>query len=69
MAQAGVTGDPDKLEAERVAIRDQLAVMKNFPALEGSISFGPDGDALKPVYVLEIDNGAWRFLGVQQVGG
>ena len=69
MEQAGVTGDPDRLEAERVAIRDQLAAMKDFPALEGSISFGPDGDALKPVYVLEIEDGAWRFLGVQQVGG
>ena len=65
MAQAGVTGDPDELEAERVAIRDRLAAMKDFPALEGSISFGPDGDALKPVYVLEIEDGGWRFLGVQ----
>ena len=67
MEQAGVTGDPDQIEAERAAIRDQLAAMKDFPALEGSISFGPDGDALKPVYVLEIEDGAWRLLGVQQV--
>ena len=65
MEQAGVTGDPDELEAERVAIRDRLAAMKDFPALAGSISFGPDGDALKPVYVLEIEDGGWRFLGVQ----
>ena len=69
MEQAGVTGDPDKLEAERAAIRDRLAAMKDFPALEGSISFGPDGDALKPVYVLEIDDGKWRLLGIQQVQG
>ena len=65
MEQAGVTGDPDELEAERVALRDRLAAMKDFPALAGSISFGPDGDALKPVYVLEIEDGGWRFLGVQ----
>ena len=69
MEQAGVTGDPDKLEAERTAIRDRLAAMKDFPALEGSISFGPDGDALKPVYVLKIDDGKWRLLGIQQVQG
>ena len=67
MEQAGVTGDPDKLQAERAAIRDRLAVMQDFPALEGAISFGPDGDALKPVYVLEIADGEWRLLGIQQV--
>ena len=69
MEQAGVTGNPDRLEAERAAIRDRLAAMKDFPALEGSISFGPDGDALKPVYVIEIDDGKWRLLGIQQVQG
>ncbi|MDD9857546.1 MAG: ABC transporter substrate-binding protein [Gammaproteobacteria bacterium] len=62
MEQAGVTGDADKLEAERAAIRDELAAMKNFPALEGPISFGADGDALKPVYVLEINDGEWKLL-------
>ena len=67
MEEAGVTGDPDKLEAERTAIRDQLATMKDFQALEGSISFGPDGDALKPVYVVEIDSGQWQLLGTHQV--
>ena len=67
MEQAGVTGDPDKLEAERAAIRDQLAAMKDFPSIEGAISFGPDGDALKPVYVVEIHEGKWRLLGVQEV--
>ena len=60
-----MTGDPDEPEAERVAIRDRLAAMKDFPALEGSISFGPDGGALKPVHVLDIEDGGWRFLGVQ----
>ena len=67
MEQAGVTGDPDELEAERAAIRDQLAAMRDFPALEGAISFGPDGDALKPVYVVELADGKWRLLGVKQV--
>lgn len=62
MRQAGVTGAPGKLAAERAAIRDELAAMKNFPALEGPISFGADGDALKPVYVLEINAGDWKLL-------
>jgi len=39
-----------------------LAAMENFPALEGPISFGADGDALKPVYVQEINRGEWKLL-------
>ena len=65
MEQANVTGDPGKLEDERAAIRDHLAAMRNFPALEGEISFGPDGDALKPVYIVEIRDGEWNLLGAQ----
>jgi len=32
---AKMAGDPDKLAAERTAIRDELRKMKDFPALEG----------------------------------
>ena len=31
-------------------------------ALEGSISFGEDNDALKPVYVQEVRDGKWVLL-------
>jgi branched-chain amino acid transport system substrate-binding protein len=62
MKKANVTGDPSKLAAERSAIRDELRKMKNFPALEGPISFGKDGDALKPVYIIEMQDGKWRLL-------
>jgi len=62
MREAKVTGDPGKLAAERTAIRDALRGMKNFPALEGAISFGADNDALKPVYVQEIRDGKWALL-------
>jgi len=68
MEQAGVTGDPDKLAAERTAIRDKLQGMKNFPALEGPISFGPDGDALKPVYILEMKDGKWTLVDSHPAG-
>jgi branched-chain amino acid transport system substrate-binding protein len=63
MRQANVTGDPSKLAAERTAIKDELRKMKNFPALEGAISFGSNGDALKPVYVIQLQDGKWTLIG------
>ena len=62
MREGKVTGDPGKLAAERTAIRDALRRMRDFPALEGAISFGSDNDALKPVYVQEIRDGKWVLL-------
>jgi len=62
MKNAGITGNPAKLAEERTAMVDGLNALKNFPALEGAISFGKNGDALKPVYVLEIKDGAWSLL-------
>ena len=40
MKAAKMTGDSANLAAERSAIRDQLRQIKEFPALEGAISFG-----------------------------
>jgi branched-chain amino acid transport system substrate-binding protein len=62
MKAAKVTGDPAKLAEERTAIRDELRKMKDFPALEGPISFGANGDALKPVYVIEMQDGKWNLI-------
>ena len=62
MKEGKVTGDPKRLAEERTAIRDALKRMKDFPALEGEISFGADNDALKPVYVQEIRDGKWTLL-------
>jgi branched-chain amino acid transport system substrate-binding protein len=62
MKAAKVTGDPTKLAAERTAIRDEIKKMKDFPALEGPISFGDNGDALKPVYVIEMKDSKWNLL-------
>ena len=56
-----MTGDKAKLAAERTAIRDEVAKLKDFEALEGKISF-VEGDAVKPVYVLEIKDGNWTLL-------
>jgi len=66
--EAKVTGDPGKLAAERAAIRDALRAMKSYPALEGPISFGQNGDALKPVYVIEMQGGRWYLIGTHPAG-
>ncbi|MBI4292609.1 MAG: ABC transporter substrate-binding protein [Betaproteobacteria bacterium] len=62
MKESKVTGEPKRLAEERTAIRQALGRMKNFPALEGAISFGPDNDALKPAYIIEARNGKWTLL-------
>jgi branched-chain amino acid transport system substrate-binding protein len=62
MREAGITGEPRRLAEERTAIRDALKRLKNFPALEGSVSFGADNDALKPVYVQEVRDSRWVLL-------
>jgi branched-chain amino acid transport system substrate-binding protein len=66
--QANVTGDPAKLAAERTAIRDSLREMKAYPALEGPIAFGKNGDALKSVYVIEMKGGKWNLIGTHPAG-
>jgi branched-chain amino acid transport system substrate-binding protein len=68
MKEAKVTGDTAKLAAERSAIRDTLRAMKGYPALEGPISFGQNGDALKPVYVIEMQGGRWNLIGTHPAG-
>jgi branched-chain amino acid transport system substrate-binding protein len=68
MEQTGITGAAAKLADERAALRDKLRTMKNFPALEGPISFGSDGDALKPVYILEMKDGKWTLVDSHPAG-
>lgn len=62
MKTANVTGNPANVAAERTGIRDAIRAMKDFPALEGPISFGANGDALKPVYVIELNDGKWNLI-------
>ncbi len=68
MKEAKVSGDTAKLAAERTAIRDTLRAMKPHPALEGPISFGKNGDALKPVYIIEMQGGRWNLIGTHPAG-
>jgi branched-chain amino acid transport system substrate-binding protein len=62
MKDGKISGDPKRLAEDRTAIRGALKRMKNFPALEGSVSFGEDNDALKPVYIQEVRDGKWVLL-------
>jgi branched-chain amino acid transport system substrate-binding protein len=68
MKEAKVTGDAANLATERRAIRDTLRAMKSYPALEGPISFGQNGDALKPVYIIEMQGGRWSLIGSHPAG-
>jgi branched-chain amino acid transport system substrate-binding protein len=68
LKETKATGDAGKLATERSAIRDALRAMKDYPALEGPISFGKNGDALKPVYVIEMQGGRWNLIGTHPAG-
>jgi len=68
MKEGKVTGDPAKLAVERTAIRDVLRAMPPYPALEGPISFGKNGDALKPVYIIEMQDGKWNLIASHAAG-
>jgi branched-chain amino acid transport system substrate-binding protein len=62
MKERKITGDASNLAAERTEIRDFLRSMPPFPALEGPVSFGKNGDALKPVYIIEMQDGKWNLI-------
>jgi branched-chain amino acid transport system substrate-binding protein len=64
MRRAQVTGDAAKVAQERKAVRDEIAKLKDFPALEGQLTMGPKGDMQKGVYVIEAQGGAWKLVEV-----
>ncbi len=56
---SGVTNEPKDLDKDREKIMKGLAELKDFPGLGLKISIGPDGDARKLSYVLQVKNGRW----------
>jgi branched-chain amino acid transport system substrate-binding protein len=58
--QAGVTGKPEDLDADRAKIRDYMAKLTGFAGLGGPIGFNDDGDAIKAFYIVQGQNGAWQ---------
>jgi branched-chain amino acid transport system substrate-binding protein len=69
--KAGITGNPENLEADRTKIRDYMANLKGFDGFGGPIHFGPDGDAVKTFFIVQGQNGAWetKVSGCSAEGG
>jgi branched-chain amino acid transport system substrate-binding protein len=56
MKKANVTGDKDKVAAERLAIRDILEKMEPLEGVLGAVNFSADHDARMPIYIIEVRN-------------
>jgi branched-chain amino acid transport system substrate-binding protein len=64
MRRAQVTGNRNRLQAERAAIRDELRNLRNVETIEGTLArFTDGGDALKTTYVLEVRDGNFALVG------
>ena len=61
MEAAKVTGDPDKVEAERTAIRDTLGKL-TYEGVTGKICFESTGDAQLAGYVMTMKDKKWELL-------
>lgn len=61
MEAADVSGEADKLAAERTAIRDELATLVH-EGVSGRICFDKNGDAELPAYIVEINDGATSLV-------
>src|SRR5690606_10830699 len=42
---------------DRAKIRDGITALRDFPGVTGLTSFAPNGDAVKPVLILQVKNG------------
>jgi branched-chain amino acid transport system substrate-binding protein len=56
---SGVTNKPEELDKDREKIMKGLSELKDFPGLGLKITIGPDGDARKLSYVLQVKDGRW----------
>ena len=61
MGEQGITGDPAKLEDERLAIREGLKTVKFSGVLGDNLCFAGT-DAELPGYVIQITDGQWTLL-------
>jgi branched-chain amino acid transport system substrate-binding protein len=71
MKKSGVSGKAETLQADRTKIRDYMAKLKGFEGLGGPIHFSEDGDAIKPFFIVQGQNGAWstKVTGCSTAGG
>ena len=56
---SGITNKPEDLDKDREKIMKGLSGLKDFPGLGIKITIGPDGDARKLSYVLQVKDGKW----------
>jgi branched-chain amino acid transport system substrate-binding protein len=71
MKKSGVIGKAETLQADRTKIRDYMAKLKGFEGLGGPIHFSEDGDAIKPFFIVQGQNGVWttKVTGCSTTGG
>jgi branched-chain amino acid transport system substrate-binding protein len=48
---------------DKKAVRDQIAVTKDYEGVSGTITMGPDRNPIKPVAMIKIENGQMNFAG------
>ncbi|GAB6393243.1 MAG: ABC transporter substrate-binding protein [Treponematales bacterium] len=57
---AGISGD---LRKDRLAVRDAIASMKDFPGITGTMTFNEDGDPYKPAVVVRVsESGEFEYV-------
>ena len=61
MEVAKVTGDADKIKAERTAIRDVLGTI-TYDLVQGKVCFEKNGDAQLPAYIMTMKDKKWNLL-------
>lgn len=59
LERSGVTGDPDKRDAERKSFIDALAATKDWNGIGGTFSMSPEGFMVKPPLLLVYNSGKW----------
>jgi branched-chain amino acid transport system substrate-binding protein len=64
--KTGITGDPAKLQSERVAVRDTLQGLKNYWSLTGSITISEKGEADKDAFLLVYRKGVLERVVVKK---
>ena len=55
--EGGLTGSPETLAADRVAIQEGLNAIEGFVGMAETTTFGDDGFSLRPILVAEVVDG------------
>jgi branched-chain amino acid transport system substrate-binding protein len=50
-------------------VRDALAAVKDYPGVTGTITMDADRNPIKPIVILKVEGGRFKFAGAVQTGG